>query len=126
MQQSARINEAFQTLKNPLMRAKYILELNGVDPSQEGHTTSDAQFLMQQMELRERLESIRSSDDPFSQLALLSEEIDTILTKQEKEISTLLAEKSEQSLQQAQECVKRMQFITKLQQQAHDMEEEFL
>jgi molecular chaperone HscB len=56
MQWTTRANEAYQTLKNPLARARYLCELNGVDLQTESNTAMPPSFLMQQMEWRERLE----------------------------------------------------------------------
>jgi molecular chaperone HscB len=56
MQWATRANEAYQTLKNPLARARYLCELNGVDLQTESNTAMPPSFLMQQMEWRERLE----------------------------------------------------------------------
>ena len=53
---SGRINEAYQTLKNPLSRAKYLLRLREMDVEDENNTTDDTDFLMQQLQWRERLE----------------------------------------------------------------------
>ena len=55
VQTAATINQAYETIKNPLLRAKYLLELEDLDASQETHTTSDGQFLMDQVLLRESL-----------------------------------------------------------------------
>jgi molecular chaperone HscB len=56
LQWTTRVNEAFQILKNPVARAKHLLELQGVDVAFETNTAMPAEFLMQQMELREALE----------------------------------------------------------------------
>jgi molecular chaperone HscB len=56
MQWTTRANEAYQTLKSPLQRARYLCELNGVDLQTESNTAMPPAFLMQQMEWRERLE----------------------------------------------------------------------
>ena len=56
LQWTTRVNEAFQILKNPVARAKHLLELHGVDVAFETNTAMPAEFLMQQMELREALE----------------------------------------------------------------------
>ena len=56
LQWTTRVNEAFQVLKNPVARAKHLLELHGVDVAFETNTAMPAEFLMQQMELREALE----------------------------------------------------------------------
>jgi len=55
MQWSTRVNEAYRTLKSPVQRAKYLLELNGVDVALETNTQMPAEFLTQQLELREAL-----------------------------------------------------------------------
>jgi molecular chaperone HscB len=56
LQWTTRVNEAFQILKNPVTRAKHLLELHGVDVAFETNTAMPSEFLMQQMELREALE----------------------------------------------------------------------
>ena len=56
MQMTTRVNEAYRTLKSPVRRAQYLLELNGVDVGFETNTAMPREFLMEQMELRERLE----------------------------------------------------------------------
>jgi molecular chaperone HscB len=63
MQWTARVNEAYRTLKHPVSRAKHLLELNGVDVAFETNTAMPAEFLMQQMELREALEDAQGSRD---------------------------------------------------------------
>ena len=62
MQWSTQVNEAYRTLKSPVQRAKYLLELNGVDVAFESNTAMPADFLMEQMELRENLEAARDVD----------------------------------------------------------------
>lgn len=63
MQWATRINEAFQTLKSPGKRARYLLHLLGHDPQIESNTAMPAEFLMNQMELREAVMDARSSAD---------------------------------------------------------------
>ena len=60
MQWATHANTAYQTLKNPLKRATYLCELNGVDLQAESNTAMPVAFLMQQMEWRERLDDVRS------------------------------------------------------------------
>jgi len=55
MQWTTRLNEAYRTLKSPLQRARYLLELNGVDVAVETDTRMPADFLARQLELREAL-----------------------------------------------------------------------
>lgn len=56
MQWSVRINEAYQRLKDPLKRAAYLCELRGAPIQAESNTAMPAEFLMEQMELRELLD----------------------------------------------------------------------
>ncbi|VEA18933.1 chaperone protein HscB [Salmonella enterica subsp. enterica] len=47
VQQSATINQAWQTLRHPLTRAEYLLSLHGFDLASEQHTVRDTAFLME-------------------------------------------------------------------------------
>ena len=57
---TTRVNEAYRTLKDPVQRAKHLLELHGVDVAFETNTTMPGDFLAQQMELRESLEEAKN------------------------------------------------------------------
>jgi len=74
MQWSARINEAYQRLKDPLKRAGYLCELNGAAIKAEDNTAMPAAFLMQQMEWREALDDAHGVDE----LNQLSDEVSRI------------------------------------------------
>ncbi|MDP1939002.1 MAG: Fe-S protein assembly co-chaperone HscB [Hylemonella sp.] len=63
MQWSVRINEAYQRLKDPLKRAAYLCELCGAPVNAHSNTAMPAVFLMQQMEWREALDDVGSSED---------------------------------------------------------------
>jgi molecular chaperone HscB len=63
MQWATRVNEAFQTLKSPGRRARYLLALLGHDPQIESNTAMPVEFLMSQMELREAVIEARSAAD---------------------------------------------------------------
>jgi molecular chaperone HscB len=72
MQWTTRVNEAYRTLKNPVQRAKHILELHGVDVEFETNTQMPTDFLLQQLELREELEAAQQKKDPARLDALRS------------------------------------------------------
>jgi len=61
LQWTTRVNEAYRTLKDPVQRAKHLLELNGVDVAFETNTAMPQEFLIQQMELREALEAAKDA-----------------------------------------------------------------
>ena len=63
MQWSARINEAYRRLKDPLQRAAYLCELHGAPIDAERNTAMPAEFLMQQMTLREALDDATGTQD---------------------------------------------------------------
>src|SRR5471032_1822363 len=74
MQWATRANEAFRTLKDPLERARYLLQLKGYDTEEESNTAMPPDFLMQQMEWREAVAEARSGSDA-KELARLRDEI---------------------------------------------------
>jgi len=59
LQWTTRVNEAYRTLKSPVQRARYLLEMNGVDVQFETNTQMPAEFLMKQLALREALEEAK-------------------------------------------------------------------
>jgi molecular chaperone HscB len=63
LQNTSLVNTAYDTLKSPLLRATYLLELEGINAFDEKDTQMDVAFLMSQIELRESLEAIESSKD---------------------------------------------------------------
>jgi len=60
MQLATQSNQAYTTLKNPASRAKYLLELHGINAIADTNTALPVDFLMQQMEWREHLEDAKA------------------------------------------------------------------
>jgi molecular chaperone HscB len=113
VQASTRINEAYQTLGDPLRRAQYLLGLLTGEDSAGAGTSSDAAFLMEQMELREALAAARHRADPLA-------EVDSVLDRLAGQSVGLIAALDErfagadrQDLEQAAELVRKLQFVTK-------------
>ncbi|MGM3275894.1 Fe-S protein assembly co-chaperone HscB [Ralstonia sp. 24A2] len=71
MQWATRANEAYQTLRDPLKRATYLLHLRGIDVQAENNTAMPPAFLMQQMEWRESLGDAKAERDVDALDALL-------------------------------------------------------
>ncbi len=63
LQITTRVNEAYLALKDPVQRAKHILELHGVDVGFETNTQMPTDFLLQQLEIREELEAAKAKKD---------------------------------------------------------------
>ncbi len=115
MQWSSRINEAYQVLKQPLMRARYLCELAGADVGAENNTAMAPAFLMAQMEWHETLDDLRESRDPDQIQAFLQE----LAQAQEKlfaELAVLLD--SENNIEAATAKVREGMFISKILQDA--------
>jgi molecular chaperone HscB len=108
LQWTTRVNEAFQVLKNPVKRASHLLELHGVDVAFETNTAMPPEFLMQQMELREKLEEAK---DSASLDALRTE-----LSSAEKSLESEIAEEidSRKNYQSASDLVRKLQFLHRL------------
>jgi len=89
LQWTTRVNEAYRTLKDPVQRAKHILDLHGVDVAFETDTAMPVEFLTQQLELRESLEVAVDRKDAvaldglrkilFEQRKALQEEIQKLI-----------------------------------------------
>jgi molecular chaperone HscB len=107
MQMTTQVNEAYRTLKSSVRRAKYLLELNGVDVGFETNTAMPPEFLMHQMELRERLEEAKSSSD----LELLSRD----LVVERREIENEIRHKfdGEHDFGASRELVRKLMFLEK-------------
>lgn len=56
------MNKAYHTLKDPLARAKYLLELQGVEVG-ESDSLEDPALLMEVMEIREELDEATTEEE---------------------------------------------------------------
>lgn len=122
VQQATLINEGYRTLKDPLLRARYLLELGGFPFDDEHHTIRDAAFLMEQMELREALTEVRAADDAFGVLGGIMDRIMDDLAAFELQLADQLAAGEADSLQAAADTLVKMQFFRKLQEEAVELE----
>lgn len=124
LQQATWVNEAYQTLRDPLKRAIYLLEINGIDTNRETATTRDGAFLMQQMELREALAEVRGQPDPLATMEQLMAQISGLLKSQVAQLAVQFEEGTPEQLEAARESVSRMQFLNKLHSEAEAIEAE--
>ena len=108
LQWTTRVNEAFQVLKNPVSRARHLLELQGVDVAFETNTAMPTDFLMQQMELREKLEDAKD--------ASALEELRSNLVNSRKSLEAELADALDgrKDFSSAASLVRKLQFLHRL------------
>ncbi len=123
LQNTSLINTAYDTLKSPLNRATYLLGLAGINAFDEKDTHMDADFLIAQIDLRERLGDIESSKDEIK----LDEFIDTIesqINNNINQISVLFANTSQ--LDKIKTMVRELKFYVQLHSQAKRLMDEWL
>jgi len=125
VQQAAQINEAFQVLKSPLPRARYLLELRGL-PLDDTDTQMDPAFLMEQMEMREALAEVRGADDPFGALNRARDSIESREREIIESLQQAFNEGSQESLERAREQVRKMQFMQRLLGEVDELEEDLV
>ncbi|NMG73958.1 Fe-S protein assembly co-chaperone HscB [Aromatoleum diolicum] len=117
MQWATQVNEGFRTLRKPLPRAIYLLELAGVDAGLHTNTAMSSGFLMEQMEWREAVEEARSAGE--------SEELTQLHTRLRQHAREVFDELAQQFDEQqdyvaAAETVRRLMFMEKLQHEIDD------
>ncbi len=113
VQKNAQVNDGYQVLKTPILRAEHILELRGVELKHEQQTMQDTGFLMQQMEWRESLEEIQSTKNEDALLDMDGE----IKSQIKNHLSLLEAELTKQNAESdkvAAEEVRKLKFMYKL------------
>jgi molecular chaperone HscB len=120
LQLTAQVNAAFQTLKDPVARARYLLGLQGVDTGEDTDTAMDTAFLMEQMELRESLDEAREAADRHVRLESLRQRVDEEFEARSAQLRTHFTENSEPARRQARNLVREMQFLQKI---AHEIDE---
>lgn len=118
MQHTSRINEAINTLKRPVDRALYLLKLKGIDINFENETTMDADFLMEQMEVREALSEVRGKKEPLVELDRVGVEIKAKIKNMMNDFSNCY---EANRLDEARELIRKMQFLEKAKNEINDL-----
>ncbi|XP_029366118.1 iron-sulfur cluster co-chaperone protein HscB isoform X2 [Echeneis naucrates] len=95
--QSALVNKAYKTLRKPLSRGLYMLELEGMGIEEGTDSGADAEFLMELMEINEALDEAQTleeankiAQDTKGKLADLTEQTDAALRKGELQTAKAL------------------------------------
>ncbi|HXX82888.1 MAG TPA: Fe-S protein assembly co-chaperone HscB [Casimicrobiaceae bacterium] len=111
LQSSARVNEAYRALKNPVDRAQYLLSLNGIDALSETDTALPEEFLEHQLTRREAVSDAVDKGDSEALVRLHSEaqaemrELDSVLESELDKAHELRA---------ASTTVRKFKFLSKL------------
>ena len=119
IEQSANLNEAYQTLKSPSRRARYLLQLRGREMPLEA-TVQDPEFLMQQMQWREELEELHDEAD-LAGVARFKSRLKAAQQQLNESFAAIWQEDSQR--EEAERLVRRMQFLDKLVQEVRQLEE---
>lgn len=114
VKKSTLVNDAFQTLKNPLKRAEYMLTIRGVDMPNEQASFNDSSFLMRQMELREMLAEVKYADDIDAAIFEVSQILEVEFEQLFREMQIQLKENTEQSNKAACDNLRKLKFYQKL------------
>jgi molecular chaperone HscB len=116
MQWATQVNEAYRTLKKPLLRAHYLLRLAGAETDHESNTAMSPAFLVEQMEWREAVAEARRGSN---------HELEKADAAPEKHGGEILAEverslDAKKDYEMAADAVRRLMFIEKLEHEIED------
>lgn len=107
-QQAAAINDAYETLKDPLRRAGCLLRLAGREaPTESEGTIADPELLMEAMEMREALDAAHS----FEETSRLAAEADAIRADCQSDLAGAFAAGE---LDRAAGLVMRLRYLERL------------
>lgn len=123
LQIATQVNEAYQTLKSPLARGRYLLKLSGVDTQEESNTAMPIDFLMNQMEWREAIADAKASQN-IESLENIGRELAAETNALEQHLASLLDETHD--LSAATVAVRKLRFMEKLEQEIGDAIETLL
>jgi len=122
LQNTSLINTAYDTLKSPLLRATYLLELQGINAFDEKDTQMDMDFLINQIALREQLESLEVDKDELA-LDDFIEQVSQKVTQNIEQINQLF---EHEDFSKIKNLVRELKFYTQLNTQANQLMDEWL
>jgi len=111
LQSSARVNEAYQALRDPVRRAQYLLSLHGIDAFGERDTSLAHEFLERQLERREAAGDALAALDA-SRLEALATEVRADAGRVERQLAARLDR--EAAWDAARADVRELRFLSKL------------
>ncbi len=121
MQWATQANEAYQTLKHPVNRGVYLLQLQGVDALDANNTRMAPACLMQQMEWREAIEDARA-EKSVTALDSLADDLRSAHRRIETQLAGLID--TAHDFAAASDAVRQLRFMDKLIAEVGDVYEE--
>jgi len=118
VQKTSLLNDAYNTLKHPVSRAAYLLQLRGIEPWQHVQGELPSAFLLEQIALRESLEDLVNAADEAGLAKLgdeASEAFDSYWAQFKSELDA-------DTLPGAKAAFHKLQFIAKLQEEIYEEE----
>lgn len=105
-QETVNINQAYQTLKSPLKRAVYLLQLQEIEAFEEQKTLQDKTLLLETLEAQEKLADATTAQ----QLSVLQQDADQLQQTLLAKLSTAF---QQNNLQDAKNLTIRLKYNTK-------------
>ncbi|XP_054851983.1 iron-sulfur cluster co-chaperone protein HscB [Eublepharis macularius] len=107
-QHSALVNAAYRTLRSPLSRGLYLLELNGVELEKGTDSQEDPEFLSEIMEMNEKLAETNSEEGA-------REEMENYIAAKQEELTKDVSQAFDQDdLQKAKKVLAKMKYFANL------------
>jgi len=117
MQWATHANEAYQTLRQPLARARYLLQMNGVEGDEASNTAMSPAFLMEQMEWREAIGEAKAGEE-IAELEHLSGRLRAEMQQRQEKLRQSLD--VEHNFTAAAEQVRELKFMEKLREEINN------
>ena len=111
LQASARVNEAYRTLRDPVLRAEYLLSLHGVKAGEETDTALSFDFLESALERRESVANAAAAGDERA-LEIMLDQVREESQSRQRELGHLLD--VDHAWDAAREKVRELRFLAKL------------
>ena len=111
LQLSSSLNEAYETLKSPLRRAAYLLALHDIDVEQVDQNDLSMDLLLEQIQLREKLDELPKDESALADLDKLRAEVTSKLERQENKFADFFGVANYAA---AKKVYHELQFLNKL------------
>ena len=111
LQLSSYLNEAYETLKSPLRRAAYLLSMHDIDVEQVNQNDLSMDLLLEQIQLREKLDELPKDESALADLDKLRIEVTEKLKRQIAEFADFY---DAAKYDEAKKVYHELQFLNKL------------